>query len=416
MGKNEITSSEDQETAGISDHDRKRLVMQACLVAVWSDSRMSLDENRYLSHLTEMLAGSQKERAALRGLRLGDPNEGQVLSEVAALEKKDKAYVFDTCLEILASDRRLGLRELRFLRVLRKACDLGRWDAGRRRRRVQRKARARIGIPVRIAVAQGLGIFLLMLGPIMAWWYLGNESGEANDTPVEQGTGNAIIVNEMNLGARAASAPMSAQEVFEHARESIVSVHVFLNNDPLSTGSGSVIGKDKDGLVYVVTNRHVVRSPQTKDATKRGHTIGFEVHQHSGAKFDATLDFYSREHDLAFLTIKGMGAYAKPLSLTRKSDLSVGQAVFAIGSPIGLAHSFTAGVVSALRDDYLQTDATIYYGSSGGPLIGPYGGLCGVVKSVHLRKDYGFALYSDTILEALKERTKHAEKEAGGSA
>ena len=126
--------------------------------------------------------------------------------------------------------------------------------------------------------------------------------------------------------------------------------------------------------------------------------------QYSGAKFEATLDFCSRKHDLALLAVKGMKDYAEPLPLNLKSGLQVGQRIYAIGSPLGLDHTFTAGVISAFRESYLQTDATVYFGSSGGPLIDGHGALCAVVTKVHETKDYGFALYSDMILDMLKER------------
>ena len=71
-----------------------------------------------------------------------------------------------------------------------------------------------------------------------------------------------------------------------------------------------------------------------------------------------------------------------------------------------IAVSFTEGVVSALREDYLQKDATVHSGSSGVPLIDQYGSLCGVVKMGHVVKDYGSAIYSDAILEMLTERKK----------
>ena len=67
------------------DPNLKYIVFKACSVAVWTDSSMSSDERRYLSHLTEVLADSEEERKALRKLRLDDLNEGQVLSEVAQL-------------------------------------------------------------------------------------------------------------------------------------------------------------------------------------------------------------------------------------------------------------------------------------------------------------------------------------------
>lgn len=104
-----------------------------------------------------------------------------------------------------------------------------------------------------------------------------------------------------------------------------------------------------------------------------------------------------------------MDKYAEPLKLTLKSDLSVGQTVYAVGSPIGLKDTFTAGVISALRDDYLQTDTTVFFGSSGGPLVDEYGGVCGVVTKVFTFKDYGFAIYSDKIIEALQKRKQKIE-------
>jgi S1-C subfamily serine protease len=86
---------------------------------------------------------------------------------------------------------------------------------------------------------------------------------------------------------------------------------------------------------------------------------------------------------------------------------------YAIGSPIGLENTFTAGVVSALRESYLQTDATTYYGSSGGPLVDQRGALCAVVTKGHKTKDYNFALYSDIVLEVLEERGETINKKSG---
>ena len=59
------------------DLNLKRILLKTCLAAVWTDSSMSSDEQRYLSHLTETLADSEDERKALTELRFQDPNEGQ---------------------------------------------------------------------------------------------------------------------------------------------------------------------------------------------------------------------------------------------------------------------------------------------------------------------------------------------------
>jgi S1-C subfamily serine protease len=96
--------------------------------------------------------------------------------------------------------------------------------------------------------------------------------------------------------------------------------------------------------------------------------------------------------------------WAEPLPVVPRRQLRVGQRVFAVGSPIGLRHSFTSGVISALRGDHIQTDATVHQGSSGGPLIDDSGGVCGIVTQTHSAKDFTFAIYADTVLELLEER------------
>jgi serine protease Do len=78
--------------------------------------------------------------------------------------------------------------------------------------------------------------------------------------------------------------------------------------------------------------------------------------------------------------------------------------VYAVGSPLGLDHTFTSGVISALRPDHIQTDATVHSGSSGGPLLDASGAVCGVITTTHLHKDVSFALYGDAVLAMFYER------------
>lgn len=373
----------------------RRLVFEACLVAAWTDSSMSSDERRYLSHLVEVLSESEEERAALRELRRQELNEGRVLSDIRGLSDEDGAYVFDTCLDILSSDRRVGLREQRFLGALRKACGIAYW-------RYQRRLAARM--PVMSALAALSIVFALAAATVLVAGHCA-----VDITPAESGTGSEVGVSTRAPDGGAKPPLQTGQEVFEHVRDGIVSVAVFRNNDFVSGGSGSVIGADESGLVYVITNKHVIRNSDTEKG-RRHDTIRIEVRQHSGARFNAELDFYSREHDLALLAVKGMAPYTEPLKLTLKDNLRVGQPVYAVGTPVGLTDTFTAGVVSALRDAYLQTDATVHSGSSGGPLVDQHGALCGVVTSSHRAKDYGFALYADAVMEMLEERRERAER------
>ncbi len=362
---------------------------------------MPSDERRWLSHLTEALCKTQAERKIFREIRLQEINEDLLLSEIESLSQKEKAYVFDTCLDTLASDRRINLQELRFLVVLRKACGIGYWSYQKKLARTCKNTKTRI--------FPGKLIFSLILVSCISFsviMYITYRSKSTDLTLQEACSGKEISVSIFSTKNFPVSQMPTSQDVFDNIRNSIVSVYVYINYEPVCSGSGSVIGTDESGMLYIVTNRHVIRNSYISDNRKKGDHVRVEVQQHSGAKFEASLDFYSREYDLALLAVKGMKDYAKPLHINLKSGLQVGQPIYAVGTPIGLEHSFTAGVISALRESYLQTDATIHSGSSGGPLIDPYGSLCAVVTKGHDTKDYGFALYSDNILEVLEERKK----------
>jgi S1-C subfamily serine protease len=362
---------------------------------------MTVDERRCLSHLTEVLCKTQAERKVFREVQLQDINEDLLLSEIEPLSKAEKAYVFDTCLEALASDRKINLQELRFLVILRKVCGIGYRSYRKKIARTHQKTKVRI-YPNKLVSSFVLLSIILYFVVI----YIKSQSESFDINLQEACSGKEISVSIISPNSPNISQMATSQAVFDHVRDSIVSVSIFINYDPICGGSGSVIGTDETGMLYIITNKHVIKNERINKRGRKRDRLRIEVQQTSGAKFDAKLDFYSREHDLALLAVKGMKDYAKPLQVNLKSGLQVGQSIYAIGSPLGLDHSFTAGVISALRETYLQTDATVYYGSSGGPLIDQYGSLCAVVTKGHETKDYGFALYSDVILDVLEERKK----------
>lgn len=391
--------SSQQANTNTGDHKLKLIVFKACHVAVWADSKMTADERRCLSHLTEVLCKTQAERKVFREIRLQEINEDLLLSEIEPLSKEEKAYVFDACLETLASDRKINLLELKFLAILRKVCGIRHWSYQKKLARVCQKTKARI-YPTKPILSIAFLSFILIFVII----YIRYRPESIDINLQEACSGKEISVSIISPNSPVISQLPTTQAVFDHVRDSIVSVRVFINYDPVCRGSASVIGTDETGMLYIITNKHVIQNSSINKHRREEDRLRIEVQQTSGAKFDAKLDFYSREHDLALLAVKGMKDYAKPLQINLKSGLQVGQSIYAIGSPLGLDHSFTAGVISALRETYLQTDATVHSGSSGGPLIDQYGSLCAIVTKGHETKDYGFALYSDVILEVLEER------------
>lgn len=136
-------------------------------------------------------------------------------------------------------------------------------------------------------------------------------------------------------------------------------------------GSGFII--DHDG--HVLTNYHVVA-----DARQ------VEITLHNRKKYRATIVGTDRSHDLAIVQIKAPDL--NPMVLGDSKNLQVGQKVYAIGNPFGLAGTLTSGIVSSIRsvqepnginiDEAIQTDAAINPGNSGGPLLNSHGEVIGI--------------------------------------
>ncbi len=102
----------------------------------------------------------------------------------------------------------------------------------------------------------------------------------------------------------------------------------------------------------------------------------FPVTLADGSEQSALLYRVSDTYDLALLKLNGfVTPYLRPAPT---DQIAYGRAVYAIGSPLQLNNSITAGVISGLRDGYIQTDAQIYPGNSGGPLVNDQGEVLGV--------------------------------------
>jgi serine protease Do len=164
-----------------------------------------------------------------------------------------------------------------------------------------------------------------------------------------------------------------------------------------SVGSGVVIHP----AGYVVTNAHVVA--QASDV---------QVTFSDGKSETADIVAVDAEHDLAVLKINGEHPFAS-VKLGHGGDIMVGETVVAIGNPLGLQHTVTAGIVSALGRDLvfndrvaykglIQTDASINPGNSGGPLLNIDGELIGINTAIRGdAQNIGFAISVDRLWETL---------------
>lgn len=139
-------------------------------------------------------------------------------------------------------------------------------------------------------------------------------------------------------------------------------------------GSGFIISDDG----YVVTNNHVV-----------GKADAIEVVLEDERRFDATLVGTDPATDIALLKIESDEALPH-VDWGSSDDLEIGDWTIAIGNPFGLGGSVTAGILSARSrninagpyDDFLQTDAAINRGNSGGPLFDASGDVVGVNTAI----------------------------------
>ncbi|GAA0646959.1 serine endoprotease DegQ [Brevundimonas lenta] len=143
---------------------------------------------------------------------------------------------------------------------------------------------------------------------------------------------------------------------------------------PVASGSGAIIDA-AEGII--VTNNHVVEGGRK-----------FTVDLTDGRIFDAVLVGTDKATDLAVLKIEAPGL--SQIEVVSSDSLRTGDLAFAVGYPLGLDQTLTMGVISGLGrsgmgdriEDYIQTDAAVNSGNSGGPLLDSRGRLIGINTSI----------------------------------
>lgn len=175
----------------------------------------------------------------------------------------------------------------------------------------------------------------------------------------------------------------TVESVAAKVKPSVVSIEVTGRN---AGGEGSGVVLSNDGLV--ITNNHVV------DLAKNGGSI--TVSFSDGATAEASVVGTDPTTDIAVIRAKTTESLT-PITLGTSSTLRVGQAVAAVGSPLGLSGTVTTGIVSALDRpvraggsqsdqstviDAVQTDAAVNPGNSGGALVNMNGELIGINSAI----------------------------------
>ncbi|MER5333883.1 trypsin-like peptidase domain-containing protein [Micromonospora sp. NPDC002717] len=179
--------------------------------------------------------------------------------------------------------------------------------------------------------------------------------------------------------AAASAAPVPAELVTaaEKTVPGVVSVLVGGGGGASATGSGFAV----DDQQHIITNDHIL-------AKGGGGSVTVELPD--GRRFAAEVVGREPRSDLAVLRVPPSAGLAA-LPLAKPGSTRVGEPVLAVGSPLGLAGTVTAGIVSALdrevrlgdnRHTAVQTDASINPGNSGGPLVNARGEVVGVNTAI----------------------------------
>jgi serine protease Do len=187
-----------------------------------------------------------------------------------------------------------------------------------------------------------------------------------------------------------------------------ITVRKEVTDSPSSVNAGATTGQSADSKTFVgsgfvidpagviLTNYHVLEN-----------AFDISVTLFDGSILSGTMMHASRLADLAVLHVQPPYPLT-PVQWGDSTKLQIGEPVFAIGNPLGIGTSVSAGIISGLNrnvqdspyDDYIQTDAAINHGNSGGPLFNMNGQVIGVdtalVSPTEASAGLGLAIPSDT--------------------
>ena len=198
-----------------------------------------------------------------------------------------------------------------------------------------------------------------------------------------------VLVSLLVLAAVLFASVLPANAIGFDAEEVYKSVFVVYSGNSL--GSGFAIGEN-----CIVTNAHVIENV---------HSITLTSYE--GNKYTASLLGIDEDKDIAVLIIKD--ASFPYLKMANLSTVKIGDDIYAIGAPKGMAYTLTKGTVSAKErivenESFIQIDAAINEGNSGGPLLNDAGEVLGMnTMKMTDSEGIGLAIPADRIASTLKE-------------
>ena len=228
----------------------------------------------------------------------------------------------------------------------------------------------------------------------------GNDSQETDSAQSSDDSAFSMEIRKKPENSDGGFVVKDVSDVVQKVRPSVVGVitESFQTYSTSSTGSGIILSEDG----YIVTNKHVVEG---------GDSIAVTLDD--GETYAAELIGTDVKSDIAVLKIDAQNLPAAEFG--DSSQVEVGEAAIAIGNPLGLNGTVTAGIISAVDREIqvgssnmvlLQTDASINPGNSGGALLNEYGQVIGVNSakiSSENSEGLGFAIPSNTVGPIVEE-------------
>ncbi|KAL6262813.1 hypothetical protein P5V15_005603 [Pogonomyrmex californicus] len=192
-------------------------------------------------------------------------------------------------------------------------------------------------------------------------------------------------------------------DVIQECAPTVVYIEIYDKTNPLLISSGSGFIVSQDGLI--LTNAHVV-------IDKPNTAAKVSVQLYDGNTYIGTVEYVDMQSDLA--TVRINATNLPVMKLGSSANIRLGEFVVAIGSPLALNNTITSGIVSNIKRqsrqlgiqdshmEYIQTDAAVTFGNSGGPLVNLNGEAIGI-NAMKMAAGISFAIPIDYAKEFLKE-------------
>lgn len=216
------------------------------------------------------------------------------------------------------------------------------------------------------------------------------------------------LLMSFSFGAKAQAIP-PLEDVIDEVNPAVVNVVAELKDGEKALGAGIII--EAEG--YIVTNAHVT------EGAKKIYVLFSD-----GRQYPALAVGNDEKTDIALLKVEHSEGFITA-DFADSDEVRVGNTVFAIGNPFGLGNSVSLGIISAKErdiekgpyDNFLQTDATINQGNSGGPLFNREGKIVGINTAIFsLDGQYagiGFATPSNTVKWVAQQIKQKGKVERG---